>query len=365
MRTIIKELIPGLPNELAVECLMRIPADGFAVSSTVCKAWKAEIEKPEFRRRRKVAGLSRCLLVLVQAWVDPSLNPGSTKLWGSAPIYRLTLCDPESGGNWSDLPPLPWFPAGLPMFCQVIGVGSDLVVLGGCDPETWQVYNSVFIYNLVSGEWRCGSDMPGQQRLFFAVASDSERMIYVAGGHDEEKNALKSALAYDVANDKWEMLPDMAREREEGKGIFLRGKFQVIGGYITNKQGEFESDSESFDVATQKWDSVRKDFLESASCPSNCVVDGGDDNDMVYMCKNGEVTCLEGSSWVVRDRVPDDVARVAYVTAWQGKLFVIGSAEENGPHNAYQMDIKSLTWTKIEAPGFYKGHVQSGCCLLI
>ena len=51
------------------------------------------------------------------------------------------------------------------------------------------------------------ADMPGARR------SGLERVVYVAGGHDGEKNALKSALVYDVAKDEWAPLPDMARER--------------------------------------------------------------------------------------------------------------------------------------------------------
>ncbi|MCI58652.1 F-box/kelch-repeat protein, partial [Trifolium medium] len=67
-------------------------------------------------------------------------------------------------------------------------------------------------------------------------------MIYVVGGHDEEKNALRSAFVYDVANNAWTQLPDMARERDECKAVFCcsvsgSGTIRAVGGYCTEMQG--------------------------------------------------------------------------------------------------------------------------------
>ena len=48
--------------------------------------------------------------------------------------------------------------------------------------------------------------MPGVRRSFFGCATSySGRMVYVAGGHDGEKKALRSALVYDVAKNEWAM----------------------------------------------------------------------------------------------------------------------------------------------------------------
>ncbi|PSS07457.1 F-box/kelch-repeat protein [Actinidia chinensis var. chinensis] len=352
------DLIPGLPNEVALECLIRVPYNELSVAASVCRGWKAEIEMPVFRRHRKSSGLARPIRVLAQARVDPNQNSRVAKSLARA-VYRLTLCDPETG-HWSELPVMPGFPDGLPMFCHVLGVRSEVVVMGGCDPLTWQVLNSVMIYNFVSGMWRRGADIPGGNRLFFGCASDSDRMVYVAGGHDNEKNALRSAMMYDVMKDEWVSLPDMAKDRDECKGVFHRGKFHVISGYPTEAQGRFAKDAEEFDVITWKW--AQYDFLETAMCPRTCV-DGGEG--MLYMCHNGSVMAREGATWQVIGGLPADVANAAYVAAWQGKLLVIGCAQFGEPHRAYLMDLKSSTWTKIESPEEYSGYVQSGGCLEI
>ena len=155
-------------------------------------------------------------------------------------------------------------------------------MVGGYDPQTWESLNLVFVYNVVSATWRRGTDIPGV-RSFFGCASDSDRTALVVGGHDDEKNALRSVLAYDVAKDKWLPVHDMAMERDECKVVFQRGKFHVIGGYHTETQGGFERSSEAFDVVSWQWDHVNEDLLEASTCSRTCEV--GDDD--------GRCTCTE------------------------------------------------------------------------
>ncbi|XP_028117412.1 F-box/kelch-repeat protein At1g15670-like [Camellia sinensis] len=237
----------------------------------------------------------------------------------------------------------------------------ELVLIGGCDPVTWQVSDSVFIYNFVSGIWRHGTDMPGGGRLFFGSASDFDRMVYVAGGHDKKKNALKSALSYDVAKDEWIKLLDMKKERGECKGVFFDGKFHVISGYPTEMQGRFESDIKVFDI-TWQWDWIENDFLEDAICPRTCVHSG---DSGLYMCHEGNVMTRMDTTWRVLARLSAEVCNVAYMTVWQTKLLVFGSSELGEPYKVYEMDLKNYTWTKIRAPHEYSTHVQFGCCLEI
>lgn len=354
------ELLPGLPDDLGLECLFRVPNGHFSSVSSVCKSWKVEIQQQEFWRQRKAAGFSKKLIVMAQAWVNPNKRSGSVK-FTETPVYRLTLCEPETG-YWRILPPLPGYPDGLPMFCQLIAVGLNLVVMGGWDPVTWEVSKAVFIYSFISSKWRRGADIPGARRSFFGCASDFRRVVFVAGGHDNEKNALSSAYAYDVEQDRWIQLPAMSGQRDECKGVFHRGKFHVIGGYPTNMQGRFSKSAETFNPATWQWDAAQEDFLESEICPRTCV-DGGDSK--IYMTRGAYVVAYvdDSSTWQVVAELPADVRTSHYLTAWQSKLFVIGSPRFTEPHRVYTLDLKSYTWTKMEAPENFSGHVQAGCCL--
>ncbi|KAG8379896.1 hypothetical protein BUALT_Bualt07G0136900 [Buddleja alternifolia] len=349
------DLTPGLPDDIGLQCLIRVPYQDFSSVASVCKNWNRVIELPEFWRHRKASGLTRKVVVTAQSRVNPTRDMGLKKY---APIYRLMLCEPETGYR-VELPPVPGYSDGLPLFCQLVGVGLNLVVMGGFNPVTWEASNDMFIYNFISVTWRRGASMPGCQRFFFACTSDSIRTIFVAGGHDREKCALKSAMVYDVTEDKWVMLPDMARERDESKGVFSHGKFHVIGGYDTGRQGGFQTSAESFDVATWQWGWVQADFLNSAVCPRNCV-DDGDGN--FFMSRGGYVEALQGSTWQVVAKLPTNVRHISYMTAWHGKVLVIGPEKYGIVYKSFLLDLKTSKWESVEEDVFL-GHVQSGCCL--
>ncbi|XP_010250361.1 PREDICTED: F-box/kelch-repeat protein At1g15670-like [Nelumbo nucifera] len=350
------DLIPCLPDEIARECLIRVPYNQFSTLSAVSKGWKEEVESVQFHQQRKAGGLSRAIVALTQA----EQNRASPALkYPATPAYRLTLFEPATG-SWSSLPPAPGFPDGLPLFCQCAGVGRNLVVIGGWNPTTWEVSKAVFVFDFMSGKWRRGADMPGGSRSFFACASDSDRKVFVAGGHDDEKNALNSAMSYDLAKDEWAPLPDMERQRDECKGIFHAGKFHVIGGYSTDMQGRFERSAEVFDVATWQWSKVEEDVLDTGSCPRTCVA--GTEGKF-YRCKAGHVAVLEGVMWRSVAELPADIRLSPNLLTWQGNLLVLGMAKYGGPYATYVLESPNYTWRKVETPEEYSGHVQAGCCL--
>nr|XP_043614516.1 F-box/kelch-repeat protein At1g80440 [Erigeron canadensis] len=351
------DLIPGLPDDIGLECLIRLDHTQFPSAASVCRGWKSEIELSSFRTYRKSAGLSRRIIVMVQAQTDPTRKHGLRK-YSAAPVYRLTVYEPDTG-KWGELNPIPGFSNGLPLFCQIAPVGCNLVVMGGLNPDNWETSNFVFVYNFVSATWRRGPDMPGCTRSFFGCASDNDRRVFVAGGHDNEKNALRSAMAYDVVEDEWTSLADMADERDECKGVFHRGNFYVIGGYSTSMQGQFGKTAECFNLSTWQWEVTDNDFLSGDTCPRTCV-NGG--NGVVYMYQDGAVVALDHSS---RIRIPSTMDSVPCLIGLEGQLLAVGSVGFGRTHGVYTLDLKSSTWTKADVPEVYSGHVQSGCCLEI
>ncbi|MFS8000211.1 putative kelch-type beta propeller [Helianthus anomalus] len=104
-------------------------------------------------------------------------------------------------------------------------------------------------------------------RSFFGCAGDDDRTVFVVGGHDLEKNALKSVWAYDVAKDNWTQLPDMTKERDECEGLFHDGKFHVINGYPTNMHGQFHQSIKVFDTSARKWSESNSVLLETTNTP--------------------------------------------------------------------------------------------------
>ncbi|KAK1434096.1 hypothetical protein QVD17_11014 [Tagetes erecta] len=349
------DLIPGLPDDVGLDCLLHLPHTHFSSAASVCRSWKTQIQHPSFRRHRKSAGLTRHIIVMVQSRIDCNKKHGLRK-YSSSPVYRLTVYDPEIN-SWTELPPIPGFSDGLPLFCQIAPVGFNLVVMGGLNPENWDACNFVYVYNFVSATWRRGTDMPGCTRSFFGCASDNDGRVFVAGGHDNEKNALRSVMVYDVTDDKWIILPHMTDERDECKCVFYRGKFYVIGGYTTLMQGQFGKSAEVFDLSTWQWDPVEDEFLRADTCPRTCVVGG---NGVMYMYQDGAVVSLDQS---FRTRIPSDMDRVPCIIECGGKLLAVGSVGFGGSHGVYVLDPEWSMWKKVDVPEEYSGHVQSGCCL--
>ncbi|KAK9666237.1 hypothetical protein RND81_14G170400 [Saponaria officinalis] len=372
MKKVVNPLFPGLVDDLGREVLTKMSYQDLPTASLVCKAWNDEITSHDFSRFRKAASMARPIVILAQAQIDDkksNLDRCSLgKLNPARPRYRLVLFDPETQ-DWTRLPEIPGMSGGLPMFCGLVGFGFgwDILIIGGLDPVTWQTSNDVYIYSFLSGKWRKSADMAGVRRSFFGCAtSDDDRTVVVAGGHDEDKNALKSAILYDVDKDEWTPLPDMAVTRDECKVIFHRGKFHVISGYPTDSQGCFNRTAEVFDKSTWRWGPVIENFLGPSASPSSCVagLDG-----RVYACvgrRSGEVAVRLGDKGQVISRIPADVSSShSIVVCEKDKLLVIGSSKIGEGNKGYMLDLKSYIWTQIDVPMEFCGHVQSSCVLEI
>ncbi|KAG6538326.1 F-box/kelch-repeat protein At1g15670-like [Zingiber officinale] len=368
------ELIPGLPEEVARECLIRLPLDALRAAQGVCRHWKRDVASPPFHRLRKAAGLARPVIALVQSDPDRTVSTAGKHSFPSPLLYRMALFEPVTG-VWTSPPMIPRRPHGLPLFCQMAAVGRELVVIGGWDPRTWAATDEIHVYDLVSGAWRRGARMPGPRRSFFASAAaeaEGRWMVFVAGGHDESKNALRSALAYDVAADAWVQLPDMTRPRDECKGFFAGGAFRVLGGYPTEAQGQFSRTAEAFDVAAWRWAAELEPALEEAASPRICVVA---EQGKIYMCREGrEVEMFEEGSrggWRRVAELPREVRATLQMVAWEGGLMVLCSGGHRRALVAYVLDMDgedekgTKTWREVAVPWKYSGRVQASCSFLV
>ncbi|GJY84978.1 F-box/kelch-repeat protein-like protein [Tanacetum coccineum] len=167
---------------------------------------------------------------------------------------------------------------------------------------------------------------------------------------------------YDVALDKWAQLADMAKERDECRGLFHHGKFYVLNGYPTNMQGHFHENVEAFDMSTSQWYETKDEFLETKHFPNICVE--GTDKKM-YMCRDDNVVTLKNDTWQFVAKLPADAAKAPYMIPFLGHMLLLGASKDSKPSNAYKMDLNERVWTKVEVSVEYSGHVQSGCCLII
>ncbi|GKU92280.1 hypothetical protein SLEP1_g6030 [Rubroshorea leprosula] len=292
-----RALIPGLPDEIAMECLVRVSCQFHSNMKSVCHSWRSLISSPLFYRERIKSGAAEHLVCLIQPMTG---FPPPDSIHGNqgdgvcgrteAGVKKEEEEDEddrrnqqqgqcgmsiynETRGTWHRIRPKV---GRIPMFCQCLALGSSgkLMLLGGWDPVTLEPVADVYILDLVSGggRWRRAAPM-SVPRSFFACAVVSGTKVYVAGGHDDQKNALRSAEVYDVEEDRWEMLPDMAEERDECQGLSWDGdsRFWVVSGYGTERQGEFGSDAECYDPETGSWYKVEGVWPFSRTSPRGCT----------------------------------------------------------------------------------------------
>lgn len=335
------DLIPDLPHDLALECLSRLHFSVYSLASRVSPQWRHLLRSHFFYRHRKKSGRTRNLACLIQALPPKNLNDGLKPT--SSPAYGVTVFDPLSL-TWERLRPVPDFPLGLPLFCQTASCQGKLVLMGGWDPLSYEPLTDVFVYDFRMNEWRRGKDMP-TKRSFFAIGSRDDR-VYVAGGHDENKNALKTASVYDVVKDEWAELRPMSQERDECQGRVVGEEFWVVSGYATEQQGRFEGSADAYGFRSGQWRLV-EGVWEVGRCPRSCIGAGKDGK----LVRSGEL---------------ESELRVGVCGVTLGSTTLVTGAEcQGGPHGFYLQEGQDCKLKNITVPDDFSGFVQSGCCVEI
>lgn len=335
------ELIPALPEELGLECLTRLPYTAHRVATQVCCQWRKLLRSQEFYYHRKKYGYTKKLACLVQSFPGGKNIPDTKP--ASPPSYGLTVFDPVSQ-MWERLGLVPKYPNRLPLFCQLASCEGKLIVMGGWNPASYDPVRDVFVYDFTTQGWTQGKDMPSK-RSFFAVGANGSK-IYIAGGHDENKNALKSAWAYDVSEDEWVELTQMSQERDECEGVVIGNEFWVVSGYKTETQGAFESSCEFYQLDTGEWNRV-EGVWKAGKCPRSCVEVGNDGKLVSWPESNSGVG--EGAIGIKMDELV---------------ILKSGSANPGATQEFFLGKFNGVKIDKLKKLGVsneFCGLVQSGC----
>lgn len=140
---LLPDLIPGLPEEIGNECLSRFHYSSHGRAVGVCRRWQELLQSKEFYYHKKRTGYTQktaCLIQLLKCDSDPD---GSKPV--GPPRYGITVFEPVNG-TWGRVDPVPKYPHGLPLFCQITSCEGKIVVMGGWDPTNYEAVPDVFIY---------------------------------------------------------------------------------------------------------------------------------------------------------------------------------------------------------------------------
>jgi hypothetical protein len=208
-----------LPNDLVRKCLLKVPYKSHDNLKAVCRSWKAMVSSPTFYADRKISGTSEQLLCFIQL-----------VLMVRKCVFVVTVCDPMKG-TWERLPLIDHLHVpGIPISCECVAVNRKLILVGGFHHSNSGLMQSVYIYDFESARWSRGADMPTLRFSFACSVDSSTGLVYVAGGTNKDSRPLAAAEAYNVEEDKWEILPPMIQPhgRRGCHGVFMEGKFMVL-----------------------------------------------------------------------------------------------------------------------------------------
>ncbi|XP_068647608.1 F-box/kelch-repeat protein At1g55270-like [Aristolochia californica] len=205
-------LLPGLPDDLAIACLIRVPRLEHRKLRVVCKRWYRLLAGNFFYSLRKKLGIA-------EEWIYVIKRDGDGRISWHAfdPIFQF----------WQPLPPVPGeYSEALGFGCAVLS-GCHLYLFGGKDPLKGSMRRVIF-YSARTNKWHRAPDMLRRRQFFGSCVINN--CLYVAGGESEgAQRSLKSAEVYDPNKNRWSFVADMSTGMVPFIGVVYDGKWFLKG----------------------------------------------------------------------------------------------------------------------------------------
>ncbi|XP_010535866.1 PREDICTED: F-box/kelch-repeat protein At1g55270-like [Tarenaya hassleriana] len=255
-------LLPGLPDDLAVACLIRVPRAEHRKLRLVCKRWYRLLCGNFFYSLRKTLGMA-------EEWIYVIKRDREGKISWHAfdPLYQL----------WQPLPPIPReYSDALGFGCAVLS-GCHLYLFGGKDPLKGSMRRVIF-YNARTNKWHRAPDMLRRRHCFGSCVINN--CLYVAGGENEGVNrSLRSAEMYDPNKNRWMFIADMSNAMAPFLGIVYKQRW-----YLKGIGSHRQVLSVAYEPATDSWNPVFDDAMVTGWKNPTAVL-----NENLYCldCKDG------------------------------------------------------------------------------
>ena len=152
--------------------------------------------------------------------------------------------------KWHQISALPQHRSGH----ELVTCNNGLYALGGLSKK--QFLCSVERLNILDGEWEKVKPM-NSARAFFAAVSYNE-MVYAIGGTYKNENdkwiASQTVEKFNPVENKWTFVSNLIHARYYHATCLMQNKIFVVGGYDKNK--EAMKIIECYDPTTDKWTAV-------------------------------------------------------------------------------------------------------------
>ncbi|CAM8994777.1 unnamed protein product [Rhodiola kirilowii] len=303
-------LIPGLPDDIAINCLLRVPVESHTAGKAVCKRWYLLLGcKERFFTRRKELGFR-------DPWLYVFAYDRSTgKIqWQVLDLHHLT---------WHMIPNMPCSSRVCPHGFRCVSMPDEgcLYVYGGMISDMDCPLDLVLKYEMQKNRWSVMNKMITARSLFASGIIDGK--IYAAGGNSSDLFELNAAEVYDLEKGTWEQLPDMGMYMASYDAAVLNKKLLITEGWLwpfyVSPRGQV------YDSQTNQWENMSASLREGWTGSSIVV------NDCLFVVSEHErmkvkVYCPRTDSWdsVEGPPLPEQICKPFSVTSCECRIYVVG-----------------------------------------
>lgn len=326
-------LIHQIGRDLSINCLLRCSRSDYGSIASLNQSFRSLVRSGELYRLRRQMGI-------VEQWVYYSCN-----------LFEWEAFDPIRR-QWMQLPTMDSNECFMCSDKESLAVGTELLVFGK------EIFSHVvYKYSLLTNSWSSGIT-PTTPRCLFGSASRGAIAI-VAGGCDIRGRCLSSAEHYDSESGTWTTLPNMHKPRKMCSGVFMDGKFYVIGGVGEGDSNELTC-GEVYDLETRSWREIPDMFPAQNGGPGSSSPATSKAPPLLAVVRNELYAAYHAEQelrkydkgrnlWITMGRLPGNINSMngwgLAFRACGDKLMVIG-----GPRASFGGMLEINAWEPNEGP---------------
>ena len=270
------------------------------------------------------------------------------ELTGNGQAARTTTSGANGIYSFADVPPGSYSLAVTPPSGFTIGAGGTLSVTVASGAQANAL--AIVLNRGDIGEW--GTRAPllvANSEFAFAEANGR---IYVMGGYPSTRITSRAVQVYDIANNSWQLGPQLPQPNNHGMAASVNGKIYLIGGQLTDEQEGATAVNTVYelDPAVGAW--VQKASMPTARSGGVAVAHGG----RIYVAggrvpRGSDFAAYDPATnqWEVLPNLPSQRNHIAGA-AINGRIHIVGGRLGNGlsplKSDAHEVfDPQTRTWT--------------------
>lgn len=303
-------LIPGLPDDVALNCLLRLPVHSHAACSVVCKRWHLLLGSKErfFARRKEVGFHDPWLFVFAYDKCTGKIQ------WLVFDLVHF---------SWHTIPAMPCKDKVCPHGFRCVSLPHEgtLFVCGGLLSDVDCPLDVVLKFEVHKNRWKVMNQMMTARSFFASGVIDG--MLYVAGGNSSDLFELDSGEVLDPENGCWRPIAQMRLNMASYDAAVLNGKLLVTEGWLwpffVSPRGQI------YDPRTNEWENMaiglREGWTGSSVVVYGCLFVVSEHERMKLKVYDGD-----SDSWdtVEGPSLPDQICKPFSVSSCDSKIYVVG-----------------------------------------